>query len=366
MVGSALQESHFARPDDDAFRQLVESHERAVRLHCYRMLGSLQDAEDQTQETLLRAWRSLESFQGRASLRAWLYRIATNACLDELERRGRRLLPPMLGAPSPAFIPGQGSIPEIAWLDPYPDAWLEVADTSLGPEARYEAKESVELAFIAALQRLAPRQRAALLLRDVLGWSARDLADFLDMSLAAANSALQRARVRMDRSATPNAARLTPEAERSLVERYVRAWEERDLQAFVALLKDDVVLSMPPLAEWFVGRVAVADFFAWATGPSGGGPFRFVQTRANGTLALGVYGPDTTDDAAPDGSARAAGGSSGDKPAPTGGAPGWRGVMLSVLMADRDGVGAITSFMNPGLFGAFDLPFVLPATRDQT
>jgi RNA polymerase sigma-70 factor, ECF subfamily len=358
MVGSALQRSHSARPDDDAFRQLVESHERAVRLHCYRMLGSLQDAEDQTQETLLRAWRSLESFQGRASLRAWLYRIATNACLDELERRGRRLLPPMLGAPSAAFMPGQGSIPEIPWLDPYPDAWLDVADTSPGPEARYEAKESVELAFIAALQRLAPRQRAVLLLRDVLGWSARDVADLLHMSLAAANSALQRARVRMDRTATPNDARLTPEAERSLVERYVRAWEQRDLQAFVALLKDDVVLSMPPLAEWFVGRVAVADFFAWATGPNGGGPFRYVQTRANGTLAFGIYGPDTGDDAATDGSA--------DIPTQMGGAPGWRGVMLSVLMADREGVAAITSFMNPGLFGAFDLPFVLPARPDRT
>jgi RNA polymerase sigma-70 factor, ECF subfamily len=336
MVGSAIQASHSARPDDDAFRELVEAHERAVRLHCYRMLGSLQDAEDQSQETLLRAWRSLDTFQGRASVRAWLYRIATNACLDELDRRGRRLLPPMLGAPSPAFVPGQGSVPEIPWLDPYPDAWLDVADTSPGPEARYEAKESVELAFIAALQRLAPRQRAVLLLRDVLGWSARDAADLLDMSVPAANSALQRARVRMDRTATPNDARLTPEAERSLVERYVRAWEQRDMQAFVALLKDDVVLSMPPLAEWFVGPVAVADFFAWATGPTGPGPFRFVQTRANGALAFGVYGPDSS------------------------------AQMLSVLLADKDGVGAITSFMNPGLFAAFDLPLALPATPDPT
>jgi RNA polymerase sigma-70 factor, ECF subfamily len=350
MVGSPVQESQSARPDDDAFRRLVESHERALRLHCYRMLGSLQDAEDQTQETLLRAWRSLDSFQGRASVRAWLYRIATNACLDELERRGRRLLPPMLGAPSAAFEPGQGSIPDVPWLDPLPDAWLDLADTSPGPEARYEAKESIELAFIAALQRLAPRQRAVLLLRDVLGWSARDVADLLDMSVPAANSALQRARVRLDRSATPAETRLTPEAERSLVERYVRAWEQRDVAAFVALLKNDVVLSMPPLAEWFVGRSAVARFFEWATGPTGPGPFRFVETRANGGVAIATYtaAPSPASDASTPASAT------------------WTASILSVLLTDREGVVAITSFMNPALFPTFGLPPELPATPDPT
>ena len=321
-----LVEAHeSARPDDEAFRQLVESHERAVRVHCYRMLGSLQDAEDQTQETLLRAWRNLQTFEGRASVRAWLYRIATNACLDELDRRGRRLLPPMVGAPSEVFVPGQGTLDETPWLDPFPDAWLDVPDAAPGPEARYEAKEAIELAFIAALQRLAPRQRAVLLLRDVVGWSARDVANLLEMSVPAANSALQRARTRMDQTATPDTARLSADAERALVERYVRAWEQSDVQAFVALLKDDAVLSMPPLAEWYVGRAAIGDFFRWATGPTGGGPFRLIPTRANGGVAFGIY------------SAGAA-------------------FILHVLLIDRDGVAAMTSFMNPGLFPAFGLP----------
>jgi RNA polymerase sigma-70 factor (ECF subfamily) len=334
MVAPFSQTSRAVQPDDDEFRQLVEQHERALRVHCYRMLGSLQDAEDQTQETLLRAWRSLEKLQGRASARAWLYRIATNACLDELERRGRRLLPPMLGAPTQAFVPTQGSFDETPWLEPFPDAWLEVADSAPGPEARYETRESIELAFVAALQRLAPRQRAALLLHDVLGWSARDVAALLEVSVPAANSALQRARTRLDPSATPTAARLTPDAERALVERYIGAWEQGDVQAFVALLKEDVVLSMPPLPEWYMGVSAVGDFFRWVTGPQGGGPFRLLPTRANGALAFGVYGTG-----------------------PSG--AGSRAFILSVLLADTQGVAAITSFMNPHLFPLFDLPPVL-------
>jgi RNA polymerase sigma-70 factor (ECF subfamily) len=331
VVGSITATQQSPGPDDDAFRQLVEAHERALRVHCYRMLGSLQDAEDQTQETLLRAWRNLQTFEGRASMRAWLYRIATNACLDELDRRGRRLLPPMIGAPTQSFVPTQGFGDETPWLEPMPDAWLEVADTAPGPEARYEAREAVELAFVATLQHLAPRQRAVLLLRDVLGWPARDVASLLDMTVPAANSALQRARERLDRSATPGAPRLAPEAERALVERYIGAWEHGDVNVFVSLLKDDAVLSMPPLAEWYVGPAAIGEFFSWATGPGGFGPYRLVPTRANGSIAFGVYG------AGPDGPASTAS-------------------ILTVLLADQDGIAAITSFMNPGLFRYFDLP----------
>ncbi len=334
MVGPVTQTEQSPAPDDDAFRQLVEAHQRALRVHCYRMLGSLQDAEDQTQETLLRAWRNLQTFQGRASVRAWLYRIATNACLDELDRRGRRLLPPMLGAPSASFVPSQGFGDDTPWLEPMPDAWLEVADTSPGPEARYEAREAVELAFVATLQRLAPRQRAVLLMRDVLGWSARDVASLLDMTVPAANSALQRARERLDRSATPGAPRLAPEAERALVERYIGAWEQGDVNAFVSLLKDDAVLSMPPLAEWYVGRTAIGEFFSWATGPQGLGPYRYVPTRANGSIAFGIY----------------ATGPNGPASAP---------FILQVLLADQDGIAALTSFINPGLFRYFDLPLSL-------
>jgi RNA polymerase sigma-70 factor (ECF subfamily) len=335
MVAQLSQTSRGARPDDDGFRELVEQHERALRAHCYRMLGSLQDAEDQTQETLLRAWRSLGTFEGRASARAWLYRIATNACLDELDRRGRRYLPTMLGAPNRSFVPGRGGFDDTPWLEPFTDAWLDVADNEPGPEARYETREAIELAFVAALQRLAPRQRAALLLRDVLGWSAADVAGLLEVSVAAANSALQRARTRMERSASPRAPHLTPDAERALVERYIGAWEQGDIQAFVAMLKEDVVLSMPPLAAWYVGRHTVSEFFHWATTTThGGGPFRLLPTRANGALAFGVYG------AGPGGQAASP-------------------LVISVLVVDAQGIGAITSFMNPGLFPAFDLPLRL-------
>jgi RNA polymerase sigma-70 factor, ECF subfamily len=311
--------------DDDAFRQLVEAHQRAVRVHCYRMLGSLEDAEDVTQETFLRAWRRLNEFEGRAALRTWLYRIATNACLDELERRGRRLLPPMLGAPSRRFDPRESTVAETPWLEPFPDAWLDLPDTEPGPEARYETKEAIELAFVAALQRLVPRQRAVLILRDVLGWSSRDVAELTDMSVQAANSALQRARARLDQSITPAAVRPTPAQERELVERYVHAWEHGDVDGLVSLLRHDATLSMPPLAEWFSGLEAVTDFFRWATGPEGPGPYRFVPTRANGTVAFGIY-------------ARGA------------------ASILHVLLLHGDRVAAMTSYMNPGLFKAFDLP----------
>lgn len=309
--------------DEDTFRDLFEAHHRAVRAHCYRMLGSLQDAEDLTQETLLRAWRSRDQFEGRASLRGWLYRIATNACLDELSRRGRRVLPHMVSAASAEFGPSRGP-DDTPWLEPFPDAWLDIADAAPGPEARYEAKEAIELAFVAALQLLPPRQRAVLLLRDVLAWSARDVASLLEMSVPAANSALQRARTRV--SGNSEAPRLSASEERALVERYVQAWERSDVEAFVALLKDDAVLSMPPLPEWYVGRAAIGGFFQWATSPGGSGPFRYVPTRANNALAFGIY-------------------DSAGQP-----------FIVQVVQADAAGIASMTSFMNPALFPLFGLP----------
>jgi RNA polymerase sigma-70 factor (ECF subfamily) len=309
---------------DDAFRELVEAHQGAVRTHCYRLLGSLQDAEDLAQETLLRAWRKMETFEGRASMRAWLYSIATNACLDELSRRTRRVLPTMVGSPTARFEAGPPPMTETHWLEPFPDAWLEVPDAAPGPEARYEAKEAIELAFVAALQLLPPRQRAVLLLRDVLAWSAADVASLLDMSVVSANSALQRARAKLDTAVPARTPRLTTEAERALLERYVSAWEHSDVDALVALLKDDAVLSMPPLPEWYVGRAAISTFLRWVTSPAGGGPFRYVPTRANNAPAIGVY--------------------SGSRP-----------FILQVLAVDAKGIAAMTSFMNPGLFKAFGL-----------
>ncbi len=310
--------------DDDTFRQLVESHQRSLRVHCYRMLGSLQDAEDLTQETLLRAWKSLDRFSGRASVRSWLYRIATNACLDEIERRGRRILPVMAGSPPSTTFSAAPPVPtETVWLDPMPDAWLNLADESPGPEARYEVKESIELAFVATLQLLPGRQRAILLLRDVLGWSIQEIASLLDLSVAATNSALQRARATLGQPGGSMRSRMTPETERALVQQYMRAWERADVQALVDLLKDDARMSMPPLVEWYLGAAAIAEFFTWATSPGGPGPYRFVATRANGFPAFEIY-------------------ASGEP------------FILQVVEADADGIGAITSFINPALFVYFD------------
>jgi RNA polymerase sigma-70 factor (ECF subfamily) len=292
------------------------------------MLGSLEDAEDLTQETFLRAWRRLETFEGRAALRTWLYRIATHACLDELQRRGRRLLPPMLGAPTPAFVPAAPTPAETLWLDPFPDAWLDVPDNTPGPEARYEAKESIELAFIAALQRLAPRQRAVLILRDVLGWSARDVAELLDLSVQACNSVLQRARARVDKSLTQSSARPARAAERALVLRYVEAWEHGNVAALVSMLKDDATLSMPPLPEWYSGIEAIRGFLEWATSPQGPGPFKLVPIQANGSPAFGIYARGEAS-------------------------------ILHVLIIQDHQIAAMTSFMNPALFERFGLPRTL-------
>jgi len=225
--------------DERAFRALVEPYRLALEVHCYRMLGSLHDAEDLVQETLLRAWRSLDRFQRRSAVQTWLYRIATNACLDELERRPRH--------PGPA-------------VDPYPDARLEQAASPLvDPAARYALREGMELAFLTAIQRLPGRQRAVLILRDVLGWSGAEVAELLETTVAAANSALQRARATIEheipaRSVAPGRA-----TERDLLRRYVDAWQDADMDGLVALLRDDAVLTMPPEpAVVGAGAVAIA------------------------------------------------------------------------------------------------------------
>jgi RNA polymerase sigma-70 factor (ECF subfamily) len=313
------------RADDQDFRRVVEAYERGLRVHCYRLLGSLQDAEDLTQETLLKAWRSLDSFSGRAPLRTWLYRIATNACLDEIERRARRLLPVMVGAPRRSFVAGQSAPAETPWLEPLPDAWLEVADSAPGPEARYETRESIELAFVATLQLLPPRQRAVLLMRDVLGWSTQEVADLLDLTVTATHSLLQRARTTLSQQATPASSRLSPEAEQRLVSRYVRAWEHADIEELLSLLRQDARLSMPPLPEWYAGIEAIAAFLRWVLGPDGLGPYRLVPTRANGVPAFGIYARGSAS-------------------------------ILQVVEADQSGIRSLTSFMNPGLFRFFDLP----------
>jgi RNA polymerase sigma-70 factor (ECF subfamily) len=292
--------------DEGAYRRLVEPLRAELHAHCYRMLGSVHDAEDALQEALLKAWRGLPGFQGRSSPRAWLYRIATNACLDAIARRPKRVLPPDRG---PAAGAGEGPgtpLVESVWVEPYPDELIGVEDGLAAPEARYERRESVELAFIAALQHLPARQRAALILRDVLGFSARETAASLDTTVASANSALQRARKaageRMpgeSQQATLRA--LGEDGLAEIVDGYVEAWERGDVEAIVAMLTEDAVVAMPPMPTWYAGREAIAGFlrdFAFA-GPWTGARFasgrrrvRLVRGRASGQVALGAYGWD--------------------------------------------------------------------------
>lgn len=286
--------------DEDAFQRLVEPYRREIQLHCYRMLGSFQDAEDLVQVAFLRAWRGLDGFEGRTSFRNWLYRIATNACLNVLARRANtlRLLPEMQGAPA-TEMPGGGRPTEIPWLDPYPDSALEgVADDTPGPEARYEMREAVQLAFVAAIQLLPARQRAVLLLRDVLGWSAAETAGLLDTTLASANSALQRARATLTQQFPAGQPAVLPspdDDQRALLDRYVQAWEQADAHAFAALLRDDAILSMPPWPHWYRGREAIERFFVWAwrhrqfNARESDRLYRFIPTSANRQPAFAVY-----------------------------------------------------------------------------
>jgi RNA polymerase sigma-70 factor (ECF subfamily) len=282
--------------DEDAFRRLVEPHRGELHAHCYRMLGSVHDAEDALQDALLRAWRGLSRFQGRSSLRSWLYKIATNTCLDVIEKRPKRVLPVDYGpAADPHDGPGEPLV-ESVWVEPYPDEKLGVEDGYAAPEARYEQRESVELAFIVALQHLPARQRAVLILREVLGFSAQEVADTLETTTASVNSALQRARAAADERLPEQSQQATLRALgdddlRDVVDSYVDAWERNDVEAVVAMLTDDAVFAMPPLATWFGGRDAIKDFLAgWPL--SGTWRWRVVQTRANGQPALGYYSWD--------------------------------------------------------------------------
>jgi RNA polymerase sigma-70 factor (ECF subfamily) len=286
--------------DRDAFQQLAEPYRRQLQVHCYRMLGSLHEAEDLVQETFLRAWRARERFEGRTSFRNWLYRIATNACLNAIAARSTagRVLPEWYGPPTERFPEGKPAT-EVAWLEPYPDAALDdVADASPGPDVRYEMRESVQLAFVAAIQQLPPRQRAVVLLRDVLGWSAAETAQLLDASLASVNSALQRARATLETrfpSGEPSRAPHTDELQRDLLDRYVQAWEATDIDGFVALLREDAVLSMPPWPHWYRGRTAIRRFFEWAWQSRTEGGFRIAPIGANCQPAFVHYVRETLD-----------------------------------------------------------------------
>jgi RNA polymerase sigma-70 factor (TIGR02960 family) len=321
--------------DEDAFRELIDPYRRELQLHCYRILGSLQDAEDAMQETLLAAWRGLEGFEGRASLRAWLYRIATNRCLNALRDRRRRPqeVPSMVEPPEPTRRV------EPMWLEPYPDVLLEgLVDTAPGPEARYETRESVGLAFVAALQRLPPRQRAALVLRDVLGFHRAEVAEILGSSEASVKGALQRARATLDERLPPGGRERAPlpgsARERELVGRFAAAVERGDTECVVSLLTDDALLTMPPQPLEYQGRAAIAAFLRHRA-ELRGATLRVVQTRANTQPAFGCYLPDAHAAVA-------------------------RPYGLIVLTLEGNAVAAITWFADTSVFRNFGLPRMLP------
>lgn len=328
--------------DREAFSRLTEPHRSLLLAHCYRMLGSLQDAEDLVQETLLRAWQRVRTFEGRSSLRTWLYAIATNACLNALDRRPRRLLPAVTSPPS---APDQPFAPptEPVWLEPFPDRLLAGAEPS--PEARYTAQESITLAFLMALQRLPPRQRAVLLLREVLAWRADEVADLLESTVPAINSLLHRARATL---AQQRAAGLLGEdqptqldaATQQLLDRYMQVWEMADIPGLLALLKEDATLAMPPSPSWYRGRTAIGVFaagtiFGAAREPFFPGPargrWRLRPTRANGLPAFGLY-------------RRVEHG------------PGYAVQGIELLRPAGDQVAEIIAFLSPGLISYFGLP----------
>ena len=276
--------------DGDAFRELTEPYRRELQVHCYRMLGSFQDAEDALQDTLLAAWQGLGGFEERASLRTWLYRIATNRCLNALRSASRR---PAREWNIPGVEPPEPTrLGEVVWLEPFPDALLEgVPGVPPGPEARYEQTESISLAFITALQVLPPRQLAVLILRDVLGFHASEVAGLLDSTVESVTSALKRARASLERRRPPAAGEPPPAsgspAEDAIVAKFVSAYESADLDALVALLTDDVFVSMPPMPLEYEGRDVAARFCATLFGA--GRRYHLVPTRANGQPAFGVY-----------------------------------------------------------------------------
>ena len=312
------------------FDTLVAPFRRELKAHCYRMSGSVHDAEDLLQDTLLRAWRGLAKFEGRSSVRTWLYRVATSACLDAADKKKARTLPMSMG-PKSTSTDGMQPDPEVSWLEPLPVGM--VPDAPPNPEARFSARESVSLAFLAALQRLPPKQRAVLILRDVLGWPADECAELLETSVPSVNSALQRARDTMATASAvpPPKPQESDTATRTLLARYVRAWEEADVPGLVALLHEDAVLSMPPFSSWFQGPRDIGNAIGgMVLPPDAKGVYRLVPVSANGDPGFAMYAKD-----------------------PASGA--FRAQAIHVIRISGTKVAEVTAFLDPKLFAAFEL-----------
>jgi RNA polymerase sigma-70 factor (ECF subfamily) len=320
--------------DAEAYRGLVERHGAEIHAHCYRMLGSLHDAEDALQETLLRAWRGLPRLSRRTSLRNWLYRIATNVCLDALTDRQKRALPIDHGALAGTDEEPGEPLAESAWIEPYPDGEFGLEDGFAAPEARYERREAVELAFIAALQHLPPRQRAVLVLREVLGFSAREVAETMDSTVASVNSSLQRARATVEkrlpeRSQQATVRSLGSARVRRLVERFIDAFERGDVDGILAMLSQDATFAMPPYARLYRGRREIAA--SWLIPAPPCTELRYLSASANCQPAVGAYRWD-------------------------GAARSFRPIALDVLTLHGEAIGAVTAFRAPSLLERFGLP----------
>jgi RNA polymerase sigma-70 factor (TIGR02960 family) len=324
--------------DEDAFGELVASYRHELLVHCYRILGSLQDAEDVLQETLLSAWRGLDGFEQRSSVRTWLYRIATNRSLDAVRASARRA-DPMITRINGLVPPAPTHHGEVPWLTPYPDDLLDLPDPSPGPEAVVESREATSLAFVTALQLLPPKQRAVLILRDVLGYRAAEAAEVLDTSVESVTSALKRARATLDSDETLAEGRAQPPApavdspeERQLIEAYVDAFTTHDVDKLVAILSEDVWLKMPPLPLEYHGRDAAVGFFQAVVHPRSR-RLRLVHTRANGCPASGIYAHDPATDT-------------------------WRATGLVVVVISGDRITELTRF-EVGVMASFGLPRIL-------
>lgn len=317
---------------EEDFVRLADPFRRELLAHCYRMMGSVHDAEDLVQETYLKAWRAYDDFEGRSSMRTWLYRIATNTALNALESRNRRPLPTGLGGPSDQPEGDLAERSEVTWLEPYPDAMLDTSD----PERAVTDRESVRLAFVAALQHLPPRQRVVLVLREVLKWKAAEVAELLGTSTAAVNSALQRARAQLN-SVHPSEESVTEPSDtdsKALLARYAAAFENNDMDELLAVLKQDAVWEMPPHLEWYVGGTNVVRLIR-SQCPFGPGDVRMVPVSANGQPAFALYARD--DDGA------------------------FRAYQVQVLSLDGDAVSHVVAFFDTSLFAPFGLPDVHPA-----
>jgi RNA polymerase sigma-70 factor, ECF subfamily len=321
--------------DEKAFALLLGPYQAQLRTHCYRMLGSLHDAEDALQETMLRAWSGLARFENRSSLRSWLYRIATNASLRLIEKRPKRMLPIDYGPAADPHVAFGEPLSESIWLEPYPDAQLGVEASMLGPDARYEQRESIELALTAAFQHLPARQRAVLILRDVLGFSARETAETLEMTPVSVDSALQRAHKAIEQRVPAQTQQTTLRALgdrelRQIVDRFADAWQRNDVDAVVAMLADDARMAMPPWPSWYRGRDAIATFLrSWPL--SLRKRWQLLQTRANGQPAVAGYLWDEQTSA-------------------------FRAETIIVLTFQAARIEEITAFRSPEFFSRFGLP----------